>query len=520
MASEPGTGMREPIYETRSGLLRFLAACLPGRHLAGALFTGFALRLFFILQYPTETTDYRLYDQLARNWLHHGIYGVWMDGRLVPVDVRAPGYPAFLAAIYAFAGTNPMWVMLVQAIVDLATCMLITFLAVLLIGGRAEPNASRPAARRAVILALWLAALCPFTANYTAVPLTETIAIFLTALILVVVVTALATMEYGASASRRPTGDSSSHKPGAVETPALHKSWFFAGLITGVATLVRPETPFLLGVVGLVLLVCWWRPRHWGKLLRAGLLLAAGLALPLLPWAARNWHTLGEVQFLAPRYAQLPGEQAPAGFYQWVRTWQIGYSEADMIVWKLENEPLSVSDVPASAFDSEQERRRVAALLDLHNEDLKLTAEMDRGFQQLAAERAHHHPFRTWLWLPFRRAITMWFTPRIELLPYTGQVFPLAKEWDEDREDLVWTLSLWLANLAYLGLAAVGAWKFRYSLPALFLMAFALGRTLFFTRMDAPEPRYLLVCFPAVIALAALAFVKEWDADKRRSTQI
>src|SRR6185312_12565193 len=41
---------------------------------------------------------------------------------------------------------------------------------------------SRGAGRRAALAALWLAALCPFTANYTSAPLTETLTIFTIAL--------------------------------------------------------------------------------------------------------------------------------------------------------------------------------------------------------------------------------------------------------------------------------------------------------------------------------------------------
>ncbi len=61
--------------------------------------------------------------------------------------------------------------------------------------------------------------------------------------------------------------------------------WFLGGLIAGFGTLVRPETPLLLAATGLVLAMRWWRPRDWKKLARAGVLMAAGLALPLVPWA-------------------------------------------------------------------------------------------------------------------------------------------------------------------------------------------------------------------------------------------
>jgi len=45
------------------------------------------------------------------------------------------------------------------------------------------PEISR---KRVALAALWLAALCPFTANYTAVVLTETLVTFFTALALLI----------------------------------------------------------------------------------------------------------------------------------------------------------------------------------------------------------------------------------------------------------------------------------------------------------------------------------------------
>ncbi len=37
----------------------------------------------------------------------------------------------------------------------------------------------------------------------------------------------------------------------------------------------------------------------------------------------------------------------------------------------------------------------------------------------------------------------------------------------------------------------------------MFLVAYVVIRTLYLTQVETPEPRYVLECFPAVIALAA-----------------
>ena len=167
-----------------------------GLFAALALLCGLALRLFFILRFSAPLTgDTDLYIQFARNWVDHGVYGIWVDGRLTPVDMRAPGYPAFLAVVGALFGRSIHAINIVQAFVDLATCLLIAGMAALL-----APDKSR---RRVAMAALWLATLCPFTGDYTAAVLTETLAIFLTALALVVFSEARDTPATDAQASGR-----------------------------------------------------------------------------------------------------------------------------------------------------------------------------------------------------------------------------------------------------------------------------------------------------------------------------
>src|SRR5439155_2553136 len=151
------------------------------KHLLPALLAGLALRLFFLWHFPFYSGDTAYYEELGRNWLYHGIYGFYSQGQLLPSDARAPGYPAFLAAIYFLAGTGRKAVMLAQAFLDLATCILAAGIAARLAAGVSDAARSRVAAA-----ALWLTALCPFTANYAAVPLTEVLATFFTTLALLI----------------------------------------------------------------------------------------------------------------------------------------------------------------------------------------------------------------------------------------------------------------------------------------------------------------------------------------------
>src|SRR5437867_8090948 len=210
------------------------------KHIVPALLAGLGLRLFFIWHFPFYSGDTAYYEELARNWLYHGVYGFYSHGQLLPSDARGPGYPAFLAGIYFLAGAGRNAVMLAQAFVDLATCVLAAGIANRLATG--APDATRT---RVAAAALWLTALCPFTANYAAVPLTEVLATFFTTLALLIFLSPAA-MTIDRIASNRDL---------------LHsvKIWFAGGLVVGRGTQVRPETPLLLVAV---LIFLWVRYRR------------------------------------------------------------------------------------------------------------------------------------------------------------------------------------------------------------------------------------------------------------------
>jgi len=98
----------------------------------------------------------------------------------------------------------------------------------------------------------------------------------------------------------------------------------------------------------------------------------------------------------------------------------------------------------------------------------------------------------------------------VELLPYSGHVWPLREKWDSDRQDLLVTLAFFLLNCAYVAAALVGAWLVRGRAGWALLIVFILLRTAFFAGfIEAPEPRYVVECFPAIIALAAQVFSKK-----------
>lgn len=468
-----------------------------------ALVAGLSLRLFFVLKYPANSGDAVLYEQMATNWLKHHVYAMDVYGQITPVDLRMPGYPAFLAVIYAITGQTGaaarLWVMLAQAVVDLFTCVLIAALGATLFLMVNERNSPRR-----VNAALWLSALCPFTANYTAVPLTEVFAtLFTAAALLPLCLLAGRVRNNGWMFVKNswPRGNDYRYLAGC------------AAFLVGLGTLFRPETPLLVVAAWIVLGIVLVSQRETKRWVRTVIGMGIVMVVPLAPWAIRNAVTLHEVQLLAPKNSNLPGELVPYGFMSWEKTWLYRFRDVYLVPWKLNDEAINVEDIPASAFDTEEERARVAAILEPYNNDLTLTPDEDAAFAQLARERTARQPLRTYLWLPVARAATMWFTPRIESLPVSGVVFPLAQSWEDDRVDQSVTVGFFVLNIVYMALAIWGAARLWRRSPGVrpavaLLVVFIVLRTAFLTTLETPEPRYVLVCFPALIALAAQVFTR------------
>jgi hypothetical protein len=480
-----------------------------------ALAAGLLLRLIYVLAYATDGGDSALYENLGSNWVQHGVYGIFLKGTLVPVDLRTPGYPSFLALVYLLCGKAGVaarpWVMMAQAGVDMLTCVLIAGLALLIFSEASGKSEDR---EKLKMRALWLAATCPFIGNYAAVILSEILATFWTACGLL----------FFALQMRSAGGMLTLFVPAQwrwgrfAERNLPELAGFLGGVAVGCGTLVRPETPLLLVSSAVALAVVMFRRGEKARWLRAAFLMGLGCLLPLVPWAARNAVTLHKVQLLNPRYNELPGEFVSRGFMKWENTWLDRYRYSYLVTFKLEHEPIVLEDIPAQAFDTAEEKETVFRLLGEYNRTGKYGPEADAVFGELARERTARHPLRTWVTIPLTRAVVLWFTPQMELLPYHSDIFPLEVEWDENGQDLMITLGLFLLNIIYILLAWRGArrlWsKGAGARPALLLFAaFLLLRTAFLTTAESPDPRYVIVCYPVLLALAAHALGRSEETE-------
>src|SRR5271156_611229 len=311
-----------------------------------ALAAGAALRLWFIHAFPQIQGDSLLYADIGRNWLTHGIYGrsVVHAGGLTTINptlVRLPGYPGFLAVCFALFGLqNYQVVLYLQLLVDLATCLLIAGFVRQVCG------------ERTAMAALWLAALCPFTANYVAMPLTETPSIFCVALGLYAFASLL-------------------ESPTWRWIPALAFAWSYAALL-------RPDGA-LLAVVFFPALVLYGR-RSFGlaRSIRIALLCGLLSLLPFAAWTLRNWHTFHLFQPLAPRSATDPGEFKAIGFQRWTKTWLADFTSTYEIYWNVPGDDIDIHTLPARALD--WDGRETLALIAQYNAGDVLTPEIDAGF--------------------------------------------------------------------------------------------------------------------------------------------
>lgn len=516
------------------------------------------LRLFFALGLPNdEPDDGRLYAQIARNVIEHGVYSGEDAPPFVPTYIRVPGYPLFLAGVYSVFGDDAnRAVRVFQALVDTATCWMAALLAMV------WAPAGWPKERRlaAALAALALVALCPFTVIYVATILTETLTTFL--LISLALVTSLALR---------------ARDPG----PAM-AWWLLTGILGGIATLFRPDSGLFLIAPGVTLVLVALNRileirrsrepmdnvhgethRILVRTFAGGGLLVMGFIATLAPWVERNWQVFHAFQPLAPASASMPEEFVSLGYSTWVGTWITDERYVETVEWPLDLSLIPIERFPDAAFDSPQERERVTALLDQYNHptalesslatdadggvsvpdatgvspdsskqveetgdhqdededededntgepqaEARMTPEIDAGFAQLARERASRHPWRTYLALPVQRAISLWFSTHSRYYPFSGQLFPLSGL-DRERYQHIWLPAFAFLTWTYSILAAAGCWVLwknaRSRRWLLLLGLLVIPRLAFLSTLSNPEARYVVEYFPLLATAGGLA---------------
>lgn len=487
------------------------------------LLVAFSFRLFVALRLPNdEPDDGRVYAQIARNMLEQHVYSIESQAPYTPTLIRLPGYPLFIAAIYSvFGHGNNTAVRVAQAVIDTGTCILIALVAFIW----AEKK------HRAALIALALAAVCPFTTIYVATILTEVATNFLA-----VAMVLTATFAFKATMRKRAIA-----------------WWIVTGLIAGTAVFFRPDSGLFAAAIGLTLMLPALSSfRRFREATLYAAIFSIAFCLVLVPWTIRNRRLFHVFQPLSPAHAEMPGEFVPRGYLLWVRTWLDDERYVAPALWAMDTRQIHVEDFPARAFDSKEERDRVAALFEKYNhpdaeeteqqsdqddssgddedqpeeepepdensqpEDngVEMTPAVDAGFAQIGQERVAHSPLRYYVLLPLKRAKTLWFDTHSQYYPFNGELLPLA-DLDHEIHQQYWlplfTGLTWLYTL----LGVIGGWLLwcsgnrRWLLLAALMMFLRLG---FFATLENPEPRYTVELFPFLMILAGL--LGSWRRDR------
>ncbi len=144
---------------------------------------------------------------------------------------------------------------------------------------------------------------------------------------------------------------------------------------------------------------------------------------------------------------------------------------------------------------------------------VEMTSEIDAGFAQIARERIARHPLRYYVWLPLKRAHTMWFDTHSQYWPFEGTLLPL-EDLDYEHHQQIWLPLFAGLTAIYTLLGLAGAWLLwdsRNFAARQWLLLVSLAiflRLVLFSSMENPEPRYLVEFFPFLAALGGLAIAR------------
>lgn len=144
---------------------------------------------------------------------------------------------------------------------------------------------------------------------------------------------------------------------------------------------------------------------------------------------------------------------------------------------------------------------------------VEMTPVIDEGFAQLARERIARHPFRYYVGLPVKRAVSLWVDTHSQYYPFEGELLPLANL-DREIQQQFWLPLFAALTLAFSLLGIAGGWVLwqtrdvvarQWLLLAVLLIFLRLG---LFATLENPEPRYVVEIFPFLSILGGIAAVR------------
>lgn len=421
------------------------------------------------------TEDAALYWNGARDWIASGGFNRVTAGEdnaraYAPEHERVPGYFLFLLPFFAVFEGNPLPALIAQSLIDAASCVLIA-----MIGFRLSLSTG--------VLAGLLAALWPNMIIHSGLILTETLFLFLTVLFM--------------CAALRFT-----------DKLKLHDAWI-VGLLCGLTIIVRPVMQFfpLALVTGAAILPAL-RSRGWRTVVAAPIVLAIGVATPVIPHLMRNHDLFGEARLTS---------QTGVHLLYWV------VSQVEQIGSDTTFDALSVR------YQAELETGFAERGRSFHEAG---PFEQDRAMQALAVEILADQPATAiaQAWMQGMAvnllAPAILGDPRIRALKTqsfmggAGDIFSRARYMLASAPPpyLIAVVAGTIGSILSLGLAAAGfILLLRRDLPLALLSAALVGYFLLITGPVA-APKYRIPFEPAIILACAVALAAALDWWRRRKS--
>ena len=462
-----------------------------------------APRLILIFLVPQAYGDASAYLHVAENIFRNFCVSLSdpATGECVPHwgGNQLPGYPAFIALVWAVAGESLTAVRIAQAF---AVSIAIVWMSHAV--GRLSGSP------RAALLAGLVLALSPLAVAWPRHLFTETLALATTI-------------------------------------------WVFAELVLSISQGRLRLLPLALALAGAIFIrhdavwlclpvaLCGFLIHPPLTAVRRGAILILIMAVPLGGWWVRSI-SAGLAPF--PFSVLASGERYPAGYLAWANTWST--NEYQLAGWAFPMNLYAYSNIQIDgpkAYGDSAEEARVTALLDrlAAFDGQPFPSDVDEAFAALARERQSQDPLRYWLWLPVKRAAMMWGNP------FTSVGWPTASEPNsgvppEVLQDLVDRgiigalplIAKYPSLAAYkalttgyrLALLAVAAFLLALSWgPALrevrviiwLAAAYAVGRTAFFSFFFLNSTRFIIEAAPALEIAAVLGLMVLWQSWRRGS---
>ena len=416
------------------------------------LFAGLILRLALPLvlgtnAYKGDGADYRFH---ADNLRRYGVYSGDIGSPPPPTYERMPGVPMEIFLMSSLVNYDSIWMLLPNVIMGWLSL-------VLLVGFFKQLKISGPAS----MAMLWLYALIPVLDYYASQFYPEVPAAFFTLLSLYIF---LVWREKG-------------------------NLLLLAGIgaASGMALYFRPELVLTTGIIGAYFLL---KKESLSVRIKSAAVFASAVLLVLSPWIIRNARNEGKFIPLGSNQIFDVLETTPdsarsctRGLYAWLNTWHWMERHSKLVAWDFMH--VKFTDLPSSAFDSQEEWRQISAL----QKNKEYNCGIDKALMQIAGQKRSAHPFRHYVQLPLKRIFFLLF--RVE-------------RFDNFNSD---KLPPWMLTFAWILLTGFGnmmnavglfaAWNLRKRNPVFaIILASAILRLLFFAVVYHVETRYMLILFP------------------------